>query len=344
MLASLPKLPTGEGWVWSPEADILARTTFPIIQTFDSSNPKNLHRSNVKLSTIDVPTIRTKLELAAGEIVNDDPVQLKRLLAGARAELQRLAAKPAVSPDSESLARAREAGRNDVRMALVAACKTLDHIRTLASEIGQRVSEANTTLANCGAVCMEPVKPHSPTAAIRTVTADERRKHESSQRIISTESAMGSDLKTPERRLLTVLAQRRSGVELERLAILAGYTVNGHFNNTLGNLRSKEYLSAARVTPIVITDAGLRALGSFDPLPTGKNLQEYWLSRLSAPEQKILRVLLQEYPQPIELDALARAAGYTINGHFNNIIGSLRGKGLMTPARIPILAASDFFE
>jgi hypothetical protein len=127
VLASLPLLPTGEGWVWSPESDILKRTTFPMITTFDSSNPQNLHRTTkVNLSAINLPEIRTRLEQAAGEVVNDDPVQLKRLLANARAEIRQrdqASKAPAIpaaakAPDPEALKKEFDCGAASVKRAL----------------------------------------------------------------------------------------------------------------------------------------------------------------------------------------------------------------------------------
>ena len=37
ILAALPRLGRGEGWVWAPSDGVLARVAFPRIQTFDSS-------------------------------------------------------------------------------------------------------------------------------------------------------------------------------------------------------------------------------------------------------------------------------------------------------------------
>jgi len=37
ILAALPRLARGEGWVWAPSNGVLARVAFPRIQTFDSS-------------------------------------------------------------------------------------------------------------------------------------------------------------------------------------------------------------------------------------------------------------------------------------------------------------------
>jgi hypothetical protein len=147
------------------------------------------------------------------------------------------------------------------------------------------------------------------------------------------------------RKILTVLAQYPEGMGLDRLAILSTSTVNGHFNNTLGSLRSSGYVTAARITPIQITQEGLSALGSYDPMPTGEALRQYWLNRMgSGIGSKILRVLIENYPNPISLDGLAKASSGTLNGHFNNTVGSLRTMGLMTPARTPIRASEHLFE
>jgi hypothetical protein len=45
ILAALPRLGRGEGWVWAPSDGVLARVAFPRIQTFDSSvAPQRMER------------------------------------------------------------------------------------------------------------------------------------------------------------------------------------------------------------------------------------------------------------------------------------------------------------
>jgi hypothetical protein len=45
ILAALPRLGRGEGWVWAPSDGVLARVAFPRIQTFDTSGaPQRLDR------------------------------------------------------------------------------------------------------------------------------------------------------------------------------------------------------------------------------------------------------------------------------------------------------------
>jgi hypothetical protein len=59
------------------------------------------------------------------------------------------------------------------------------------------------------------------------------------------------------------------------------------------------------------TDAGVDALGAdFEPLPTGKALQKYWLEKLSGGERAILEVLLQAYPSAVPRDEISERTEY----------------------------------
>src|SRR2546423_13906877 len=75
-----------------------------------------------------------------------------------------------------------------------------------------------------------------------------------------------------ERRILTALAQYPDGRSKVQVALLTGYAANGGgFNNYLGALRSRELIdgNADRLT---ITEVGIQALGSGEPLPKGAEL------------------------------------------------------------------------
>ena len=60
------------------------------------------------------------------------------------------------------------------------------------------------------------------------------------------------------------------------MAVLTGYAAaGGGFNNYLGGLRWRGMIrcDGDRLT---ITQAGIEALGSWEPLPTGCGLVDYW--------------------------------------------------------------------
>jgi hypothetical protein len=83
VIASLPSLPRGTGWVWAPELGVLAKMAFPRIRTFDSSSAPEDGEPTAPpadLSAIDIASLREALagiEPAVGRMAVPSQVQLK---------------------------------------------------------------------------------------------------------------------------------------------------------------------------------------------------------------------------------------------------------------------------
>ena len=81
-----------------------------------------------------------------------------------------------------------------------------------------------------------------------------------------------------------------------QVAVLTGYAATGGgYNNYLGALRSRGLLQGDE-DRLAITDAEIQALGSWEPLPTGSGLIDYWRSRLGKAERLILETVTDIYP------------------------------------------------
>src|SRR6516225_11235595 len=132
-------------------------------------------------------------------------------------------------------------------------------------------------------------------------------------------------LSSGERRILTALAQYPEGRSKVQVAVLTGYAPNGGgFNNYLGALRTRTLVKGDG-DRLTITDSGIETLGSWEPLPMGSALIEYWRSRLGKAERLILETLAQAYPDTLTKEEVAAKAGYEANGGgFNNALGRLR--------------------
>jgi uncharacterized protein len=132
-------------------------------------------------------------------------------------------------------------------------------------------------------------------------------------------------LSSGERRILTALAQYPDGRTKVQVAVLTGYAANGGgFNNYLGALRSRELIEG-NGDRLMITEAGIQALGSWEPLPKGSALIDYWRGRLGKAERLILETLAEEYPRALAKEEVAAKAGYEANGGgFNNALSRLR--------------------
>jgi uncharacterized protein len=115
-------------------------------------------------------------------------------------------------------------------------------------------------------------------------------------RVASAETLDGPlKLAAGERRILTALAQYPQGRSKVQVAVLAGYAATGGgFNNYLGALRSRGLIEGYG-DRLGITEAGIQALGSWEPLPTGPGLIDHWRGRLGKAERLILETLTQVY-------------------------------------------------
>jgi hypothetical protein len=122
-------------------------------------------------------------------------------------------------------------------------------------------------------------------------------------------------------------------VPAPRAALLSGYSINSStFRNILSRLRTEGFAAGGR-DGLWITEGGLEALGKFDPLPVGPDLQDYWLNwvgRSSAPG-RVLQALLQAAPGLVDRDVLAeRASQSPASSTYRNALSRLRTLGLIS--------------
>lgn len=153
-------------------------------------------------------------------------------------------------------------------------------------------------------------------------------------RPVAVPSATSGDTTGPETRILNAIAWMEAlGIETPEqpaVAFLAGYKYGaGGYNNPRSHLRVKglvEYVGSR----IRLTDAG-RSLAEPPDIPlTNAALQEAVLARLPGPEQRVLRPLLDCWPEAMDSEELAVAANYAPNtGGYNNPRGRLRSLGLI---------------
>lgn len=155
----------------------------------------------------------------------------------------------------------------------------------------------------------------------------------------------GEDMAAVERKFLTALAQQGRSLTRNQVAIFAGYSAKSrHVDNTLAALRSNGYVVGGR-DGIDITDAGMKALGGYDPLPTGTDLRDYWMRELDKAASVFLGVVCDVYPNSITRDELAVRANYSPSSrHVDNTLAQLRSRDLVSGGRDAIKASEDLFS
>lgn len=145
-----------------------------------------------------------------------------------------------------------------------------------------------------------------------------------------------------ERAILRVLACFDDGCVSGKLTLLSGYRYSGGFKNSLATLRVNGYLDGANTGVMRITDAGLDALGSFEPLPQGDDLAQYWLQHQSFGkcERAILAALL-DHPRGLDANALCAATDYEYSGGFKNSLANLRTAGVLVGRNTEVMRAHE---
>jgi hypothetical protein len=91
------------------------------------------------------------------------------------------------------------------------------------------------------------------------------------------------------------------------------------------------------------TDAGAAALPDAEPLPTGDELQRYWLQRLPEGERKVLEVLIRAYPKAVQRSVIDEQTGYQRSSR-DAYLQRMRAKQLITePSRGEVRASEELF-
>lgn len=112
-----------------------------------------------------------------------------------------------------------------------------------------------------------------------------------------------------ERRILTACAQFPEGLKRDALTVLTGYKRSSR-DTYIQRLKMADLLfqQGERLLP---TERGVAELGpDFEPLPTGSDLQQYWLTNLPKGESAILAILVEVYPKSVERNYLTERTGY----------------------------------
>jgi hypothetical protein len=161
--------------------------------------------------------------------------------------------------------------------------------RTLISENGTDVQEKRTNVSDNGQNVPRSVQNVSP-----------------KREILSTEVAR---LPPGERAVLIACAQFGHGLERNQLTVITGYKRSSR-DAYIARLKEKGLLRRD-TEKVTVSQDGIDLLGNdFEPLPTGEDLQQYWLNKLPPGERAVLEILIKHYPEGVSRDDISEATGY----------------------------------
>jgi hypothetical protein len=305
LMASLPSLPVGDAWFWSPgwptDDGIFQRSHVLPISTYDSGaspKPGQKRAEPKRLSEIDLESVRRQMADTIERAKADDPRALRARIK----ELESIVNGKTfpVAPPAERVAvavfdEARFTGLFEELQGHV------DAVAAAASNAKQSIGKALVSYRNESRTAAKaaPAKATGPAKQPPTPRAQPKQ---------STEGV--ADLGPTARALLTAFAQSDRPLTTTQAAIIAGYSPkSGGVFGAMAALRKADFVEGDGASSI--TTAGLRALGPFDPLPTGPALAEHWYGQLNPTEAAILRIVVDAHPNGVSSSEAAEQAGYS---------------------------------
>lgn len=297
VLSSLAPMARGEAWVWSPEIGFgPERVKFPLFHTYDSFRPQSMEDAKhlTGWAEVDLDEIRTKMATIVQQAQADDPRELRRQVAERDKRIVQLERSvvgpvpPQVQIQKESvltdadravferfsegivnLRRFLERGHEAVLAGAMqqirdvvtdVSAASLGSFEQMRREFDQRISQSdvvNVIQKLQGLHQYESARSHDQTRLSP--------RHQTARVSVPTLSP-GVPLKAMHRAMLTALAQHPDGLTKRQILIHTGYASSGPVSTAFADLaRSGWTIGNSR--GLVITNDGLVALGTFDPLP-----------------------------------------------------------------------------
>lgn len=350
LMESLPSLPTGDAWFWSPgwpsEDGIFKRVHVLPIETFDSgATPRPGERKiNAKtLADVDLKAFKERMSATIERAKADDPRELRAEIARLKkqigdagraapdpAAIQKAVAAALDKQSSEIAAKLR--GMPGIITGITAHLACIDDVR---QRLASLVAEAADSLSVSHPERRLPESKDLARSAARPVSTTLRNVTQLRG------TARGTALGKGERRVLTAIAQYEDGVERDQLTVLTGYKRSSR-DTYLARLFAAGYIAGRGSGLILASDAGIAALGAdFEPLPTGAALREYWLARLTGGEKAILEALV-ESPNWVPREYLDDSVGYKRSSR-DTYLNRLSARRLVETRRGEVRASERLF-
>jgi len=139
----------------------------------------------------------------------------------------------------------------------------------------------------------------------------------------------------------TTSARSAGALSREQITALTGYKRSTR-DAYVQRLRTAGLAKVRGDRLVEATEAGVAALGDYEPLPTGVALQEWWLSRLPGGEAKVLRSLIDRWPDGLSRDEVTDETGYQRSTR-DAYIQRLRTKKIVTVEGSVVYAGGALF-
>ncbi len=329
LMESLPSLPVGDAWFWSPgwptTEGIFKLVHVLPIKTFDSAaTPKPGERKIVpkNLADVDLDALKTQMAATIEKAKGEDPKLLKKRILELEREKEQEKNHPLVKaiPDQMAIDRA-------VQIALQKAGKEWGEL-----VLRWQYHNEQTIKIIRGALqdSSNPLLLLKPKGWENSYNLETSKIPKNIEEIITPGKIMPlvsynmQEEKNLSKCAQSILTYLQSIYPKEKtktqLWIATGYTPSGSFNNAMYELTGSDLIIKGPSNRFMARE---NALGGFD------SSIEKWFSKVSLCAKKIFQLLLEDPYTEISKEDLIQKTGYAPSGSFNNSIYELTGPELI---------------
>lgn len=325
LMASLATLPIGTAWISSPGwLGVFQKVKIRQRETFDSSATPNIgeeRRVPKSLAQVDLTRLIERIQATIGQPNSEDPKHLRQYIAQLENQLQRIAASRTIeNAQIEQLE------------------NTIHYLKEKGTQLVVLAQEINAVFNN--AVSSEQT---SSLPKLNNKIATEFNKGKE-------ESPSEKKVSIPQKRILDALAAFENfglnDVERNNVAVFADQSPKSSgFINNLSSLRSQGLISYPTGGRITLTHEGKKLAKPSAPINSIIQLHAAWYGKLSKPQSRIVKSLVEKYPHAIERSELAELSQQSAksSGFLNNL-STLRSLGVIDyPDRGQVVATSLLF-
>lgn len=363
ILGELPRMQNREAFVYSPQTlgTDPVRIRFASFQTYDSMRtprPGESRQQPKSVADIDLSKIRDEMAATIEESQANDPKRLKLRISALEKEVTQLRVQG--EPKLEKVEVIKEVPvpvpewPKEVSAEIVRACETIKDLLVSGEMDYAKRGEAFDRFKNSEPSGFHHFK-YEPLSASNEIEDQAPRVTDRPKRTpnVTDPSKGRSNVKTGaisserlpegEYKILTVIIQysELGGADREQIGILSGYKRSSR-DTYISRLSQKGFIALG--PKITATAEGRAVLGDAVPaLPTGIELQDYWLVRLPEGEAKILKVLLGHPWGPIDRETIGRESGYKRSSR-DTYISRLRTRRLVELTATGVRASDLLFD
>lgn len=329
LVDELPSLPVGTAYVWSPQwLQILKKVRIGTKKTFDASATPKVGTAQVRrdLKPLQLDDLKERMAATIEKARQDDPKELRKEIAELKRRVK--TAQPDESAVEREVTRAIGEAQKEWNRTNQEQLKAINDLRGRLDKI------LKLATLNGNAIAIAEYRPVTPRVVVDRPAPPPRRVEPSES---------GVKLGGGKKRMLIALAQRPQGMSAKQLGVRAQLSSSsGTFGTYLAEMRRQEWIEGDK-HHLRITDAGLAALGDYEPLPEGEALLNYWLNYLgNSGASRMLRVITDAYPRTITKAEVAESAALAQSGTFGTYLSTLRTLELIE-GRDELKASDELF-